>query len=125
VNHDGLAGLGGDFQLLLEHRALHLARRKVVVVIEADLAHGQHLGMRGQLSQAREGLGGGFRSVVRVHPDGGEYKRIALRLADGRLQIGRAAAGPDGHHALHARGQRALDYRLAVRVEFRVVQMNV
>jgi hypothetical protein len=45
VDHDGLAGLGGDFQLALEDRALHVARREIVVVVEADLADGQHLGM--------------------------------------------------------------------------------
>jgi hypothetical protein len=95
------------------------------VVIEADLADGHNLGVSGQLAQTREGLRRGFGSVVRMHPDGGDDERIALGLADGRFQIGRAVARADGHHALDARGQRALDYRLAVGVEFRVVQMNV
>ena len=125
VDDDGLAALRGDFQLREENRALHVARRKVVMVIEADLADGRHFGVRCQVSQPLERLSRGFGSVVRMHPDGGNHKWIALRLADGRLQIGRAAARPDGHHPLHARGQRAFDYRLAVRVEFPVVQMDV
>jgi hypothetical protein len=48
VNHDGLPCPARQLQLLDEHVALHVARREIVMVIEADLAHGQHFGFGGQ-----------------------------------------------------------------------------
>ena len=54
-----------------EDRALHLAGREIVVIIEADFADGEHFGVRGQVAQAREGFRRGFGGVVRMHADGG------------------------------------------------------
>ena len=121
----GLPGFGGDLQLPREDRALHVARREIVMVIEADFADGQHLRMRGQLAQPREGFGRGLGGIVRMHADGGVDERIALGQPDGGFQVGRAVAGADGHHALHAGGAGALDHLLAVGVELGVVQVAV
>ena len=53
VDDDGLAELGGERKLPLEDRALHFARREIVMVIEADFAHGEHLWDESPSSRSR------------------------------------------------------------------------
>ncbi len=62
VDHDGLPGLRGDLELALEDLALHFARREIVVVIEADLADGQHLRMRRELAELSKVSGVAFEA---------------------------------------------------------------
>jgi hypothetical protein len=57
VDDDGLAALRGQRQLPLEDRALHLARREIVVVIEPDFAHREHFGV-GRSSRIRVQVSG-------------------------------------------------------------------
>ena len=56
----GLRELRGDFQLPLEHALLHVARREIVVVVQADLADRQHFRMLREIAHAGERLLGGL-----------------------------------------------------------------
>jgi hypothetical protein len=123
MDHDRLAAFGGDFQLLFENRSLDLARRKIVVVIEADFADGEDSWMRGQGAQFGEGPGGGLGGVVRMDSDGGVDECVAIGQAHGGFEIGGAIARADGHHGFDTRGQRALDYLVPVFVELWVIQV--
>ncbi|MGA2133447.1 MAG: hypothetical protein ABSH50_14230 [Bryobacteraceae bacterium] len=44
VYHDRLGGSAGQFHLRHEDVALHVARRKVVMVVQADFAYRHHFG---------------------------------------------------------------------------------
>ena len=120
MDHDGFVELGGDFQLALKHGALHIARREIVVVVQADLADSQHFRMAGQIAQARESIGRSLRRIVRMDTDGCVDERVAFRLLYGHIQL---AARTDRHHHFHAGGEGALDYLRAIGIEFLVVEV--
>ena len=85
VDHDGLAGLGGDLQLPLEDGALHVAGREVVVVVQADLADARPPSDARARSRRRAKVSSrGFRRVVRMHADGGVDERDSARPAGWR-----------------------------------------
>src|SRR5260370_5200857 len=90
VDHDGLAGVPRQLELADEDRLLRLARREIVMVIEANLSERQDFRMRQQIAQAIEALVHRLGSVVRMHPDGGIEKRGTVGQPDRRFQIPRA-----------------------------------
>ena len=51
MDQDGPLARGGDFELANQPFALHLMRRALVVVVEADLAAGDHLRLGQQAVQ--------------------------------------------------------------------------
>src|SRR5580658_222627 len=125
MDYDRLGGLGGDLQLARKDRPLHFARRKIVVVVQADFADGEHFGMIRELTQMRPRFGRGLGGIVRMHSHGGVYERIATGQADAGFQVGRTLAGADRQHGFDPRGERPADGLLAVQVELRIVQVAV
>ena len=125
VNDDGPFRLSGQNQLRREHGALHVARRKVVMVIETDLAYCQHLGMAREFGQAVQGLRSDLSGVVGMHADRCEDESVLLGEPDAGLEIRRAAAGSNRHNALDAGGAGALDGGIAVGGELLIIQVTV
>ena len=121
----GFLACGGDLHLFDERRFLNFARRKIVVIVEADFAHGQHLGMREQIGQAFEIVRARFRGIMRMNADCGVKCRVFLGEPETGFQIGRTVAGTDRQHVLDAGGECALDHGLAIFVEFGAVQVAV
>src|SRR5579862_3983225 len=87
VNHNWLAALGGKRQLSLEDGALHVARGKVVVVVEANFSDRQHFRVPGQFAEMSERLLGRLGRIVRVDADGGVDERVLISQPNGSLQI--------------------------------------
>ncbi len=54
-----------------EDRLLHVSRRKVVVVVQTDLADADYLGMRGEFAQPGDGPSVCLGRIVRVDADRG------------------------------------------------------
>src|SRR5206468_3759536 len=96
---------------------------KVVMIIEADFANGQYLGLARQFGHARERFRRGLGRVVRMHADGRVNERILCGQADGNFEIGRTTAGSDGHHALDAGRAGTFDSGVAVLGELLVIQV--
>jgi hypothetical protein len=80
VNHDRLAHLGGQLQLLPEHPLLRRTRGSVPKVVQANLADGHYLVILAQLSQALDHGGIGLLRLVRVHP----YTRLQVGVLVGQ-----------------------------------------
>ncbi|HTS74840.1 MAG TPA: hypothetical protein VMG40_01480, partial [Bryobacteraceae bacterium] len=123
VNHDWFVRFERYAHLSDEHVTLDFARGKIVVVIETDFADGDNARVLEQIAQSRESFRGRFGGVVRMDSDGGVEARIPVRQPDSGFEIRRAVAGSDGHHRLHARGQRALNYLVAVIFELVAIEM--
>ena len=105
-----------QLQLALERLALGRTRRKIAEVVQTAFAHRQHLRVRVQGAHLGVAFVGVFQRVVRVHAGGGEQK-ARMRLGQGQ-RLGRMLAAGAGDHHLHdARIARALQHRVAVRVE--------
>ena len=118
-------GLPGHFQLPAEDALLHLARRMIVVVIEADLAPRDHFRMPCQAGKAREMLFGGLDGFVRMDPDGRPDPVMLLRKRKRRLQLRRPASAADGRNSHHACRARSIEHRLPVVVELGKLQVRV
>ncbi len=75
VDDHGQIARPGHAQLRPEHGLLHLARREVVVIVEADLTHGPCVRQAGEpaLHQPRGVVGVGREQVrvMRMHADRG------------------------------------------------------
>src|SRR5258708_5408915 len=125
VDDDGFSCACGQIELRGKDRALHVARREVVMIIEADFANGQHFRVARQLAQARERFGRSLRRVVRMRAHRRIDERILRGQPDSDFEIGRTAASPDGHHALDTGGAGAFDGCVAVARQLLVVQMAV
>ena len=73
VDHDRQSQRAGQSNLLAEHLLLHVARREVVVVVEADLpdrpAEWLRVDRRPRLSRRRRGLGCEYSRLMRMHAD--------------------------------------------------------
>ena len=123
VNDNRLFGRGRDSHLLHERRFLNIARRKIVVIVETDFAHGEHLGMRQKIGQASEIARTRLRGIMRMNADCGVERRMLIGQPEAGFEIGRTVARPDGHHVLDAGSEGALDHRLAILVELGAVQM--
>src|SRR5712691_6804429 len=125
MDDDRLARVAGNAHLLDEDVALDIARRVIVVVVEACLADGHDFRVPSQRGQAAISLIGGFRGIVRMHADGGVKRRVTIGQADAGFKIGRSVAGTDGHHVLDTGGKGALDHGFAVGIELLTVQMTM
>src|SRR5579883_340506 len=125
MDDDGLRGLAREFELALKDLALHGARSEVVVVVQADLADGDYLGVAEQPAEILVGFGRRLGGVVGMHAHGGVNERILIGQPDGYAQVRRPVAGADGQHALDPRRARPGDDRFAILREARVIQMAV
>src|SRR5262249_55558191 len=105
VDDDRLPGVARELQLPHEYGPLDIARRKIVVVVEADLAQCQNLGVREQIAQPVKCIVGRLGGIVRMDAYRGVEKRIAIGQPSSRLQIGGTVAGADRHHSLDSRRQ--------------------
>ncbi len=83
--------LAGKRQLLAERLALHVARREVVVVIQAYLADAAADGLGKQAAHGRAGLGIEVLGVVRVAPHEQAHLRRARSLPQ---RVEHALGGP-------------------------------
>src|SRR5271166_3784950 len=110
VNHNRFSRVARDPHLFDEHVTLRLARRKIVMIVEADLAQRNDLWMSQESGEMFVGFAGRLPSVVRMHPDSGIERRITLRQTDAGFQVGRALARSDRHHVLDPGRQSALDH---------------
>ena len=120
----GFPASRGHAHLLDEHIPLRLTRRKIVMIIEPDLAQRNHLRMPQQFRQAAGNVSADrLRSIVRMHAHRRVDRRIAIRQPDSGFQIRRTIARPDRDHALDARRERALDHGFAIGIELFVIQM--
>ncbi len=91
MDHDGLARVASHAHLLHKNVALHVAGRKVVVIIESDFAQRHHLGMPQQLGQ----------TLVSFRP------KLCKHRADARLRWRRATgSGRPGGFRLRDRAAR-------------------
>src|SRR5208283_5421622 len=81
--------------------------------------------MRGQCAETLKSSFGGFRRIVWMHTNGGQYERIFRGQPDPSFQIRWPAAGANGEHTFHLGGAGAPDHRRAVFIELSVVQVTV
>ncbi len=134
VDHDGLAELAGETDEAREDFALRLPRRPVVVVVEAYLADGRHLGQRRERSKALVERARPPGCIVRMETDAGrDATGGAPRQIDGearRLEAvrvcGFALRGEtDDHQANDAGGARPLEDRIGSFLEMRGVEVAV
>ena len=68
VDHNGEILPGGDPELSSEYPLLDLARRKIVVKIEPDLADGHDLRLRAELIDSAQDIIAGPGRLMRMHP---------------------------------------------------------
>ena len=66
MDQDGPLAGGGNLQLANQPRSLHVVRRALVVVVEADLAAGNHFRLGQQTVELGESRVVRFRRVVRI-----------------------------------------------------------
>jgi hypothetical protein len=123
MNHHRFARLTGQFQLAPEDGMLRVARSEIIMIIQADLPQGDHLGMAGQLAERCPGVGAGPARMMGMHAHRRPDRFVALGQPDGSLEIRRPLTCSDGQHAIHSLGQRPVDHRFPVRVEFVAIQM--
>ena len=109
MNQDGALARGGNLQQADETRALDFMRRALVVVVEADFAAGDDLGL------SQQGVEFGKNAVVDFGCVVGIDASAGVKLRDSRLSVelpanvqrlmhlGRLFADADGQHRTHAR----------------------
>src|ERR1700730_15124233 len=78
VNDDGTAGAARDLELLSKDTLLNVARRMVVVIIEADFTQGEKFRMLRQLRELVIVRGRGELGFMWVNPGSGVDPVIAL-----------------------------------------------
>jgi hypothetical protein len=123
VNHDRQAASPGEADLLAEHLLLRLARREIVVIVEADFANRarQRLGCDGgvDLTGRRSRVLRELPGRVWMDADGKPHVRPAPadfpRLRQLRLVVG----GEDDHRVRQAGAACARDDRIEIASEFR------
>src|ERR1700722_11763460 len=131
MNENGPLTRRGDFKLRDEARALRLARCAFVVVVEADLAAGNHLGLSQKTIQLGQRISVGLARVVRIDSGTGVEARhagLSIELAadvERLMHFRRTFTNSDGQHRTHARSKSALQHRLAVVRVALAVQMGV
>src|SRR5450432_556044 len=125
MNDNRLARRRRNRHLFDERGFLRLARREIVVVVQAYLANGDHLSMREQLGNEAEISWSSLRRIVRVDPNRRIERRILVRQSNTGLEIGRAIAGTDSDHVFHSGRERPFDHLIAIGVKLRAVQVTV
>ena len=92
MDGDGQAGVARDAHLFDEYVALDFARRMIIVIVEAHLAHGDHFRMLGEFGEPAVCFLVCFRRVMWMHADGCEDCRVAICQANAGFKIGRPIA---------------------------------
>src|SRR5260370_13750412 len=125
VDDDGKLCLGGKRELLLKDALLYVPRRKIVVVIEANLAPGNHAGM---LRQAREFIVMRLRDFLRfvgVNADGRVNPVVRFGERQRRAELLRAGARADGEECGDSSCARPLEHFRAVAIKLRKIYVRV
>ncbi len=95
MDHHRQVQPGGELQLTLEGRPLHLRRREVAVEIEPHFAQRHHQRVGRQALQLFPGCGGGVLRVVRVDAGGSPQPRFGAGQRQGGAVAGRIGADGD------------------------------
>ena len=119
----GRSARRGQVELFDEDALLNVARRMVVVIVEADLADGQEFGVLGQSGKLFVMRWRGELGFVRVNSGGGVDP--GETLGEGHRRSQRAGGSADGQNVAHTGGLRAGQHVHAIRVEFGHVQMGM
>src|SRR5713101_5983459 len=125
VDDDGKLCLGGKRELFSKYALLDVAWRKIVVVIEANLAPGNHAVM---LRQAREFIVMRLRDFfrfVRVNADGGVDPVVRVGERQRRVELLRAGACADGEECGDSCRARPLEHFRAVAIKLRQIYVRV
>jgi AraC-like DNA-binding protein len=131
VDEDGALARGGNFELSDQACTLHVVGGAVVVIVEADFAAGDHLGLCQELIQLGDGGGVCVRRVVRVNSRAGKetrHTRLAIELAtniEGLVHLAGAFADPNGEHCAHAGSSTAPQHFRTVGVVAGAVNVRV
>src|SRR4051812_40674866 len=134
MNHNGELRRDRELHLRDEYLALHIARRMVVEVVEADFSPRNHALVLRQLLHALEIGFGREARFVRMHAESGENLRISsaralgielLRQLDGTINLSWTIAVTDCDDCLNASLSSALQHRLAIRAELGSIKMAV
>ena len=131
MDQDGPLAGGGNLQLANQALALYRVRRAFVVVVQADLAAGDHLRLGQQAVQLVEHRAAGLAGVVRIDAGAGVkpgnagpacWQCVELPADVERpVHSIRLFADADGQHRAHARLPRTAQHGGAVvRVAFTV-----
>ena len=103
VDHDRQPQRPRQLDLLAEHVLLHVARREVVVVVEADLAdrpaQGLRVDRRPGLTRRRCGIGGELPGLVRMHADREAHTGPGARHVRRPLELGLVLGAEDDQRA--------------------------
>src|SRR5579863_488051 len=97
----------------------------VVVVIEANLADGEELGMTRKLPQLVEMGVGGFRGFVRMDTGRRVHPVVPVGNLERLREVGGPGSAANRQEIRESSGARALDHRVAVGVEGGIVEMAV
>ena len=94
----GSFGRSRQLHLLQKYLLLHVSRRVIVVVVQANFAPGNDLGLLCQVCQLQEiGVARQFR-FMRMNADRGVNEIMLRRKSDGAIQCARAVADADGEN---------------------------
>jgi hypothetical protein len=113
--------------LLNEDALLHIARRVIVEVVEADLAPGDHVGIAGKALEFVEVRWRGECSFVRMNADRRVDARVFIGEFDGAVERARAGtvAVADGEHRCYAGCLGSSEDISAVGIKALVLEMAV
>jgi hypothetical protein len=131
VDEDGKPGGGGDFHLGGKGLALFLARGVVVVVVEADFADGDDVGVVAEGFEFFEGVGSGEAGFVGMDSGGGidagdvGAAGVVVGEFGGAVHGVGAVADADGEDGFDSGGVGTLEHRLAVAVVAVAVEVSV
>src|SRR6266581_7254281 len=125
VDDDGKLCLGGKGELLSKDALLDVARRKIVVVIEANLAPGNHAVM---LRQAHEFFVMRLRDFFRfvwMNANGRVDPVVRFGERQRRVELRRAGACADGEECGNSCRARPLQHFRAVAIKLRKIYVRV
>ena len=125
MNNDGQMGFAGEGKLATEDILLHVARRMIVKIIEADFAPGEDARMLGEAREFGEPFFGGELGFVRVDADGGVDPVVFFAERNGDVETIGGGAAADGEDGLHAGVAGACEHFVAVGVELGEFEMGV
>ncbi len=124
VDEDGPLARGGDFKLADQALALHVARRALVIVVEADFAAGDDFRLGEKCVQLGEsfliGCDGDVRVDARAGIEARQFRPIVsspVELAaeiERLMHLRRPLADADGEHRTHAGFPCAAQHRFAI-----------
>ena len=125
MDHDWQPRRTRHFELPAKHLLLHVPRRMIIVIVETNLAPGNHPGKSRQFLQiGKMRLRGKFR-FVGVNADSRGDPVLLLGKWKCCIQVLRASTAADGKQRGHARSAGAFEHFAAVCVELREFEMGV